>query len=113
MGPWIEFADGNVIAETVTICNLIDETAAGGPQMTGATPMERATINMWLRRIEQHIILPMYAHFRWGPAKKMFAARGFHGMLANDTAAAQQFEVAKNQLAWLDDLMVKAGSPEL
>jgi len=67
---------------------------------------------MWLRRIEQHIVLPFYAHFRWGPAKKMFAGRGMHGMLANDDAAAQQLAVAKNQLEWLDGLMVQAGNPE-
>ena len=65
-----------------------------------------------LRRVEQHIVLPFYNHFRWGPAKERFAQRGLHGMLANDAAAAQQLEVAKNQLAWLDDLMVKQGNPE-
>jgi len=110
--PFLEMEDGTGIAETVTICELLDSTAPGGPMMTGRNAMERATISMWLRRIEQHIILPFYAHFRWGPAKKMFADRGMHGMLASDDAAAQQLAVAKNQLEWLDGLMVKAGNPD-
>jgi glutathione S-transferase len=110
--PFMEFDDGSCISETVSICNLIDDTAPGGPTMTGKTPQEKAFVSMWLRRVEQHIILPFYNHFRWGPAKKMFATRGMHGMLASDEAAAQQLQVAKNQLEWLDGLMVKAGSPD-
>lgn len=29
-------------------------------KLCGATPMEKATVSMWLRRVEQHIVLPMY-----------------------------------------------------
>ena len=110
--PFLEMEDGTGLSETVTICEYMDQTAPGGPMLTGADAKERAVISMWMRRLEQHIILPLYAHFRWGPAKKMFAGRGMHGMLASDDAANQQFAVAKNQLEWLDGLMVKAGSPE-
>lgn len=110
--PFMELDDGSCIAETVTICNMMDEMAPGGPQLTGADPREKATISMWLRRIEQHIVLGWYAHLRWGPAKERFKERGHHGMLASDTAAQMQLDASKNQLEWLDGLMVKAGNPE-
>ena len=29
-------------------------------KLCGATAMEKATVSMWLRRVEQHIVLPMY-----------------------------------------------------
>ncbi len=37
--------------------------------------MEKAKISMWLRRVEQHIVLPMFNHFRWGPGKDFFAEK--------------------------------------
>lgn len=110
--PFLELEGGEGLAETVTMCEYMDATAPGGPIMTGLNPKERAVISMWMRRIEQHIVLPLYAHLRWGPGKKMFATRGMHGLLANDDAANQQLSVSKNQLEWLDGLMVQAGSPE-
>lgn len=33
-----------------------------------------------------------------------------HGMLANDSASAQQLEVAHSQMLWLDGLMTEQGS---
>lgn len=44
-------------------------------KLCGANPMEKAQISMWLRRVEQHIVLPMFNHFRWGPAKDFFAEK--------------------------------------
>jgi glutathione S-transferase len=110
--PFLELEGGEGLAETVTMCEYMDATAPGGAIMTGLNPKEKAVISMWMRRIEQHIVLPLYAHLRWGPAKKMFATRGMHGLLANDDAANQQLAVSKNQLEWLDGLMVQAGNPE-
>jgi hypothetical protein len=36
--------------------------------------------------------------------------QGMHGMLANDSASAQQLEVAHSQMLWLDGLMTEQGS---
>merc|ERR1712118_217681 len=109
--PFIEFDDGTCLAETVALCDYLDSVAVanGARSMWGQTPLERATVGMWLRRIEQHIVMPIYARQRWGVMKEFFAGRGMHGMLANDTAAEQQFAVAKSQIEWLDEVMVKAG----
>ena len=41
------FEDGSVLAETVAICNYMDETAPGGPMLTGKNLKDRATISMW------------------------------------------------------------------
>jgi len=110
--PFFEMEGGEGLSETITMCEYMDQTAPGGPILTGMDAKERAVISMWLRRLEQHIVLPLYAHLRWGPGKKMFATRGHHGLLANDEAANQQLAVSKNQLEWLDGIMVQAGSPE-
>jgi hypothetical protein len=46
-----------------------------GEKLCGVDPMEKAKISMWLRRVEQHIVLPMFNHFRWGPGKDFFAEK--------------------------------------
>lgn len=114
--PFLELDNGVVIAETVAICRMMEDVARRGglstPTLMGNDWCERAQVEMWLRRVEQHIVLPICNGFRWGVGKGIFAGRGMHGMLANDKAAAMQIQVAESQLKWLDDLMIKAGSPE-
>jgi hypothetical protein len=44
------------------------------------------------------------------PFSIMFFLQGMHGMLANDSASAQQLEVAHSQMLWLDGLMTEQGS---
>jgi hypothetical protein len=62
--PWIEFDDGTAVAETVAICELLEEVGTGR-SLLGESMKERATVRMWQRRVEQQIILPSFDAYRW------------------------------------------------
>jgi glutathione S-transferase len=49
--PALALDDGNVITETATINRYLDEVFPS-PSLCGETPLERAQIDMWDRRIE-------------------------------------------------------------
>src|SRR5215475_12688030 len=49
--PVLELDDGACISETVAICRYLDETSPGA-SLFGNTALERAQIEMWIRRIE-------------------------------------------------------------
>ena len=52
--PALELDDGTVIAETVVICDYLEELHPE-PALIGETAQERAEARMWNRRIEQKI----------------------------------------------------------
>ena len=49
--PTLELDDGTAISETVAICRYFDETHPE-PPMFGRTAVEKALVDMWVRRIE-------------------------------------------------------------
>ena len=61
--PALELDDGTVIGETIAICRYIEELHPE-PNLFGTTPLERATIEMWQRRLEWHLFLPVAQVFR-------------------------------------------------
>jgi len=61
--PALELDDGTVIGETIAICRYIEELHPE-PNLFGTTPLERATIEMWQRRLEWHLLLPVAQVFR-------------------------------------------------
>lgn len=63
--PVLVFDDGAVISESVAICRYFEELYPEPPLM-GATPMEKAVVEMWNRRIEQGIFASVTAAFRHG-----------------------------------------------
>ena len=56
--PLLELDDGTKISESIAICRYVEELHPE-PNLFGATPLERATIEMWQRRIEWHLLLPI------------------------------------------------------
>jgi glutathione S-transferase len=56
--PVLELDDGSHIAESVAICRYIEATHPE-PALFGRTPKEQALIEMWLRRIELHLMMPI------------------------------------------------------
>ena len=56
--PALELDDGTVIGESIAICRYIEEIHPE-PNLFGATPIERAMIEMWQRRLEWHLLLPV------------------------------------------------------
>jgi glutathione S-transferase len=61
--PLLELDDGTVIDESIAICRYIEELNPE-PNLFGATPLERATIEMWQRRVEWRLLLPIAQVFR-------------------------------------------------
>ena len=56
--PTLELDDGTCISETVAICRYLDETNPGA-SLFGTTPLERATVDMWIRRVEFQVMGPV------------------------------------------------------
>ena len=56
--PVLELDDGTRIAESIAICRYI-EALWPEPNLFGASPLERATIEMWQRQLELRLLLPI------------------------------------------------------
>jgi len=61
--PTLVLDDGTAISETVAICRYLDETN-GGSALFGTTPLERAQVEMWIRRIEFVLMNPVGMFWR-------------------------------------------------
>jgi glutathione S-transferase len=56
--PVLELDDGTTLSESIAICRYLDE-AYPEPPLFGSNPLERATIEMWVRRIEFNVMAPV------------------------------------------------------
>ncbi|WP_416908610.1 MAG: glutathione S-transferase family protein [Polymorphobacter sp.] len=56
--PFLELDDGTVIAETISICRYLDELHPA-PPMFGDSPLGRAQVDMWIRRVETALGQPV------------------------------------------------------
>lgn len=63
--PFLELDDGQVIAETISICRYLDELHPD-PPLIGATPFERAATDMWIRRAETALGTPVSLFWQHG-----------------------------------------------
>ena len=72
--PSLELDDGRLIAETVAICEYLEELHPT-PALIGSTPVERAEARMALRRIELNACEYLYNAFRFGPGLELFKDR--------------------------------------
>lgn len=55
--PFLELDDGTVIAESISICRYLEELHPD-PSLFGRDAVERATIDMWNRRVELDGFIP-------------------------------------------------------
>src|SRR6266850_22733 len=60
--PLLELDDGTQLAESVAICRYVEELHPD-PPLFGATPTERALIEMWNRRMELELLRPITDNF--------------------------------------------------
>jgi glutathione S-transferase len=60
--PLLELDDGTQLAESVAICRYIEELHPE-PPLFGTTPIERALIEMWNRRVELELLIPIIDNF--------------------------------------------------
>jgi glutathione S-transferase len=61
--PALELDDGSVIVESIAICRYLEELHPA-PTLFGATPRERAEVEMWQRLAELQLLLPIAMTFR-------------------------------------------------
>ena len=61
--PTLELDDGTTISETVAICRYLDETNPE-PPLFGTTPVERALVDQWIRRVEFTVMTPVGMYWR-------------------------------------------------
>ena len=60
--PVLELDDGTYVSESIAICRYIEELHPE-PNLFGTSPIERAVIEMWNRRVELKLALPMSSQF--------------------------------------------------
>jgi glutathione S-transferase len=61
--PTLELDDGRHIAETVAICRYLEEMHPNPPLM-GTDAFDKATVEMWQRRVELELLMPIAHCFR-------------------------------------------------
>jgi glutathione S-transferase len=93
--PALEFDDGTVITESVAICRYL-EALHPEPPMFGTSALEQAQVEMWNRRLELELQVPIqhaFIHLSpfWQGRRTQVAAYG-------EVARARALEV----MAWLD-----------
>lgn len=71
--PIMEFDDGSCISESVAICRYFEEIQPE-PPLFGVGAVERATIEMWNRRVELEIFAPV-GHV-WSHLSEIAKGRG-------------------------------------
>jgi len=98
--PALELDDGSVLAETVAICEYLEELHPE-PTLLGADPESRAKTRMWTRRVELRVTNPMTDAFRSAEGLAMFKDRRH----CVPHAADDWKEIAREGLEWLDGEM--------
>jgi len=61
--PTLELDDGTTISETVAICRYFEEVQPE-PSLFGRTPLEKALVDMWVRRMEFVVMAPVGGYWR-------------------------------------------------
>ncbi len=61
--PTLELDDGTCISETVAICRYFEETNPT-PPLFGTTPVEKALVDQWVRRVEFAVMMPVGSYWR-------------------------------------------------
>jgi glutathione S-transferase len=61
--PTLELDDGTAISETVAICRYFEETNPE-PPLFGKTATEKALVDMWIRRVEFAVMMPVGNYWR-------------------------------------------------
>lgn len=93
--PVLELDDGTTISESVAICRYF-EAQKPEPALFGRSPLDIATIDMWLRRIEFALMAPVGNVWRHADPRTAKILKQFP-----DFGAANR-ETTFNAMRWLD-----------
>lgn len=98
--PVLELDDGTTIAESVAICRYFEELHPEPPLM-GTDAKDRAVVEMWQRRMEFEVFLPITQVFRNGHAF-------FKGRIPQVPEYGEVCRThAEQRLAWLDGVLAE------
>ena len=100
--PTLELDDGQTISETVSICRYLEELQPE-PPLFGDAALEKALIDMWIRRVEFRLMTPVgnyWRHFHPRTAALLKQFKDFGEANAGAYADAQR---------WLDRELAAAG----
>jgi len=100
--PTLELDDGTVIAETVAICRYFEETHPE-PSLFGKTAVEKANVDMWVRRVEFQLMAPVgnyWRHFHPRTAALLTQFKDF---------GQSNAETYGNAQTWLDGELAAGG----
>ena len=95
--PVLELDDGTALAETLAICEWLEEQQSE-PVLIGATAQARAMTRMWTRRVDLMVVQPLTAGFRAAEGLPLFKDR----VRCLPQAADDLKLAARDGLAWLE-----------
>jgi glutathione S-transferase len=96
--PVLETDDGAFIAETLAICDYLEELHPE-PALIGRSAEERGETRMWARRVDLRVCEPIVLGFKFSPVS--FHPEG--GRFPVDAHVADAMKaLARANLAWLD-----------
>jgi glutathione S-transferase len=95
--PALRCPDGSVLGEATVICEHLEEIS-GASGLLGSSPLARAQIRMWVRRIDLKVVQPFTGGFRYGPALSFFKPR----VHCIPQASEELFAIAREGLEWID-----------
>ena len=98
--PSLETDSGQFVNEITAICEYLEEKFPS-PALIGATPEERAETRMWVRRLDENVLVPLTTGFRWAEGEKLFTGR----IPVFPEAAPFLKSLAKDRLAWIDKML--------
>ena len=93
--PVLELDDGTTISESVSICRYLEETHPGTP-LFGRNALERAQVDMWLRRVEFALMGPVGNFWRHAHPYTAKVVKQFNDFGESNRAAAEA------AFRWLD-----------
>jgi glutathione S-transferase len=96
--PAMELDDGRILAETVAMCEYLEELHPE-PSLLGADAESRAITRMWIRRVELRITNPITDAFRSAEGAGLFKERRHLIPQAADDWKA----IAQEGFSWLDE----------
>jgi glutathione S-transferase len=98
--PVLELDDGSYLAESVSICRYLEELHPE-PPLFGRDAAERGRVDMWLRRVELRVMLPLgMVWVNLHPFTAQFAAA--QGRTQFKDFGASNLEVFAGACRWLD-----------
>jgi len=93
--PTLVLDDGTAISETVAICRYLEETEEG-PRLFGESALEKALVDMWIRRVEFQVMAPVGNFWRHAHPRTAALLTQYKDFGESNRAAYG------NALKWLD-----------